>query len=109
MSYPLTRRALLKTVAAAGTLAVVPSPAGLALPGHKPDCPPGWVCGELTGAQALVLALQREGVECVFGIPGAQSNELWDTFKTLGLSYLLVTHEFSASTMADGYARATGR
>ena len=29
--------------------------------------------------------------------------------KTKGLPYLLVTHEFSAACMADGYARSTGR
>src|SRR5207248_7892214 len=46
---------------------------------------------------------------CVFGIPGAQENELWDTMKSKGLGYLLVTHEFSAAAMADGYARSTGK
>lgn len=67
------------------------------------------VMGRMTGAQALVEALHRECVPCVFGIPGAQANELWDAFKTKGLDYLLCTHEFSASMMADGSARATGR
>ncbi len=41
--------------------------------------------------------------------PGRQENELWDTMKSRGLDYLLVTHEFSAAMMADGYARATGK
>jgi acetolactate synthase-1/2/3 large subunit len=67
-----------------------------------------WIIGKLTGAHVTVAALQQHGVGCVFGIPGAQENELWDAFKTRGLQYLLVTHEFSAATMADGYARATG-
>src|SRR5262249_59786794 len=81
-----------------------------------PELPPpgesaatGWVTGSMTGAQALVETLQREGTECVFGIPGAQENELWDTMKTKNLPYLLVTHEFSAAAMADGYARSTGK
>ena len=39
----------------------------------------------------------------------AQENELWDSMKSKGLPYLLCTHEFSASAMADGYARATGK
>ncbi len=39
----------------------------------------------------------------------AQENELWDTMKTRGVDYLLVTHEFSAAAMADGYARVTGK
>ena len=63
----------------------------------------------MTGAAALVETLLKEGVECVYGIPGAQDNELWDTMKTKGLPYLLVTHEFSAACMADGYARSTGK
>jgi acetolactate synthase-1/2/3 large subunit len=69
----------------------------------------GWIVGQMTGAQAMVEALLLEGCRCVYGIPGAQENELWDTFKSKGLDYLLCTHEFSASVMADGYARATGQ
>ena len=64
--------------------------------------------GRQTGAQAVADALLDRGVGCVFGIPGAQENELWDEFKARGVPYLLVTHEFSAACMADGYARATG-
>ena len=73
------------------------------------DVSPGWIEGKMTGAMAVVETLMQEGCECVYGIPGAQENELWDTMKTKGLPYLLCTHEFSASTMADGYARATGK
>src|SRR5207249_8562542 len=69
----------------------------------------GEVSGHMTGARALVETLIQEGVDCVFGIPGAQENELWDTLKARGLGYLLVTHEFSAAAMADGYARSTGK
>lgn len=96
---------MLKTVAATGLAApalIDPAPAP-AMAGQA-----GWVVGQLTGAQALTEALLAEGTQVVFGIPGAQENELWDTFKSKGLCHLLVTHEFSASTMADGYARATG-
>ena len=49
-----------------------------------------------------------QGVRCVFGIPGAQTNELWDAFKARGVPYLLVANEASASVMADASARATG-
>ena len=72
---------------------------------HKP----GWVEGKLTGAQAVVATLMQEGTDCVYGIPGAQENELWDAMKTKGLPYLLCTHEFSAAAMADGAARSTGK
>jgi acetolactate synthase-1/2/3 large subunit len=82
--------------------------AGLRRVGHQPGIG-GSICGHMTGAQALVETLLMAGVECVYGIPGAQDNELWDTMKTRGLPYLLVTHEFSAACMADGYARSKGK
>ncbi len=44
----------------------------------------------MTGAQAAAAALACEGVRCVFGIPGAQTNELWDALKARGVPYLLV-------------------
>lgn len=66
------------------------------------------VRGRMTGAQATVAALCAEGTQCVFGVPGAQNNEVWDTFKAHGLPYLLVSNEFSASIMADAASRATG-
>ena len=66
------------------------------------------VHGKMTGAQAVAAALRCEQVRCVFGIPGAQNNELWDAFKAYGQPYFLVAHEASASVMADASARATG-
>ncbi len=62
-----------------------------------------------TGARLLVQSLQAHQVCVIFGIPGAQENELWDEFKQQGLDYVLVTHEQSAAMMADGYARASGK
>ena len=66
------------------------------------------VQGKMTGAQAAAAALRCHGVRCVFGIPGAQNNEFWDALKAASVPYLLVTHEASASVMADAAARATG-
>ncbi len=67
------------------------------------------VHGRMTGAKAAVQALCAEGVPCVFGVPGAQNNDFWDALKGHGVPYLLVSHEGSASVMADASARATGR
>src|SRR5262249_8154692 len=97
-----SRRDVLQ-VAAASALGVGPLRAAL---GRRE---PAVVHGHLTGAQAVVATLIAEAVHCVFGIPGAQQTQLWDTMKSRHLPYLLVTHEFSAACMADGYARATGR
>src|SRR5580704_7959727 len=109
MDFSFSRRGLFQgVVAAGGALAASSLEAGpiKQIQGMRH---PGWVFGKMTGAEALVQALITEGVACVYGIPGAQENELWDTFKDKGLGYLLVTHEFSAACMADGYARSTGR
>src|SRR5580692_4952242 len=108
-SFSFSRRGLLQGVAAAGGALIASSVEGGPIKNIQANRHPGWVFGHMTGAEALVEALITEGVGCVYGIPGAQENELWDTFKEKGLPYLLVTHEFSAACMADGYARSTGR
>ena len=109
MTWTFTRRTAFRTAAVLGSAVVAASaarsPAGPLL--HRPR--PGWVFGRLTGARAIADALLANGVGCVFGIPGAQENELWDEFKAAGVPYLLPAHEFAAAAMADGYARATGR
>ncbi len=105
MSPQISRRELLASMALAPAI----MHATTAEAGIRRRAGDGWIRGRLTGAEAAVAAIKIEGVDCVFGIPGAQENELWDAMKTAGLGYLLTTHEFSAACMADGYARATGR
>ena len=105
MDWNFSRRGLLEGAALAGAAVALANPA-LAKPRRQP---PGWVVGHLTGAQAVAESLRAEGVGCVYGIPGAQENELWDEFKARGVPYLLAAHEYAASCMADGYARTTGR
>ena len=98
----MDRRTLLHGAAAVGGLLLasrVPAHAGGARRA------PGWIEGKMTGAMAVVETLVQEGCDCVYGIPGAQENELWDAMKSRGLPYLLCTHEFSDSAMADLYAR----
>lgn len=65
----------------------------------------------LNGAQALIRALEKQGVEYVFGIPGGASIPILDAMVTTGtrVRFILVRHEQGACHMADGYARATGR
>lgn len=108
----VNRRTALGVLGTLGAAALGPAPAQAGAP---PDLPPVFphhtgagVRGRMTGARAAVAALGCEGTSCVFGVPGAQSNEFWDAMKALGLPYLLVTNESSASVMADAAARATG-
>jgi acetolactate synthase-1/2/3 large subunit len=111
MTPSFSRRDLLKVagMGAAYLTSPVSAQEQIAPPRRQPQPPPGWVVGQMTGADALIETLLAEGTDCVFGIPGAQENEIWDAMKTKHLPYLLCTHEFSASTMADGYARSTGK
>ena len=61
---------------------------------------------KLNGGQALALALRREGVKTVFGIPGAGQYEAVDAlFAESTIRYISVRHEQATSYMADGYAR----
>ena len=65
---------------------------------------------KMTGAQALIAALEDAGVDTIFGYPGGQAidiyNALYDSKK---LDHILVRHEQGATHAADGYARATGK
>lgn len=64
----------------------------------------------LTGADAVVRALEDEGVPFAFGIPGTHNIELYDRLEeSPEVEAVLVTDEQSASFMADGLWRASGR
>jgi acetolactate synthase-1/2/3 large subunit len=59
----------------------------------------------MIGAKALMQALEKEGVEIVFGLPGGANLPIYDALVDANLRHILVRHEQSASHMADGYAR----
>ncbi len=61
-----------------------------------------------TGAQILLECLQREGVEYVFGYPGAVTLPIHDGIENMGIKFVLTRHEQGAIHAATGYARATG-
>src|ERR671915_1826633 len=60
---------------------------------------------EMTGAKALIHALEKEGVDIVFGLPGGANLPIYDALVDANLRHILVRHEQSAAHMADGYAR----
>jgi acetolactate synthase-1/2/3 large subunit len=64
---------------------------------------------KMTGGQAVIECLKREGVDVVFGLPGGVLLPLYDVIYHSGLKHILVRHEQGAAHMADGYARATGK
>ncbi len=63
----------------------------------------------LTGAQAIIESLKREGVEYIFAYPGGNAIPLFDALVDSTIKMILVRHEQGATHMADGYARATGK
>ncbi len=65
----------------------------------------------LTGGEALVEAIRREGVETIFGLPGIQLDWLFDALYAARDSVRVIhtRHEQATSYMADGYARSTGK
>lgn len=65
----------------------------------------------VTGAEAVVLSLLAEGVECIFGYPGGAIMPVYDAFYDYQdkLKHYLVRHEQGAIHAAQGYARVQGR
>jgi acetolactate synthase I/II/III large subunit len=64
----------------------------------------------MTGADIVLEALQREGVDLIFGYPGGANLPIYQQLpKYPKLRHVLVRHEQGAAHMADGYARACGR
>ena len=64
---------------------------------------------EMTVGEALIVLLERAGVDTVFGIPGVHTIELYRGLGNSRIRHITPRHEQGAGFMADGYARATGR
>ncbi|MEO0829517.1 MAG: thiamine pyrophosphate-binding protein [Pseudomonadota bacterium] len=66
---------------------------------------------EMSGADAMVRMLQAHGVQHIFGLCGDTTLPLYDSLLKLdhGITHVLTRDERSASYMADGYARVSGR
>jgi acetolactate synthase-1/2/3 large subunit len=65
---------------------------------------------KMSGGEALVRTLRREGVEVIFGLPGVQMYGIIAAIRdTPGIRMITTRHEGATTYMADGYARAGGR
>ena len=64
---------------------------------------------KMTGAEAIIEALKKEGVPVVFGYPGGAVLGFYDALYKTGFPHVLTGHEQGAVHAADGYARATGK
>ncbi|MDF3000455.1 MAG: acetolactate synthase, large subunit [Bacillota bacterium] len=63
----------------------------------------------ITGAEAIVRCLENEGVEFIFGYPGATVCPLYDKLTKSSIKHILVRHEQHAGHEASGYARIKKR
>ena len=64
----------------------------------------------MTGAEVLLEALVREGVEVIFGHPGGAIMPVYDAlYHRKELRHILTRHEQGAGHAATAYARASGR
>lgn len=63
----------------------------------------------MSGGEALIRAVRANGVDTLFGLPGAQTYPLFDAIARLGLHVIAPRHEQAAGYMAMGVAKSTGR
>lgn len=64
---------------------------------------------KLSGAKALIKALEKQGVKEIFGLPGGANLPMYDELYKSNIRHILVRHEQSAAHMADGYGRVSRR
>src|SRR5687768_17415365 len=73
----------------------------------RPD-PSSATCG-MRGADRLIEALEAEGTDTIFGLPGGASLAIHDALHGRAIRHVLVRHEAGAGHAAEGYAKASGR
>src|SRR4030081_3956293 len=62
---------------------------------------------KMRAINAAVRILEKEGVVCAFGVPGAAINPLYSALQRRGsIKHILARHVEGASHMAEGYTRA---
>lgn len=64
---------------------------------------------KMTGAQAIVKALELENTDVCFGYPGAAISPFYDALLGSPVRHILTRHEQGAAHAANGYARVTGK
>jgi len=61
------------------------------------------------GAHLLVAALENEGIERIYGIPGEENLDVVDAIRSSSIELVLTRHEQAAAFMAATYGRLTGK
>jgi acetolactate synthase-1/2/3 large subunit len=63
----------------------------------------------MNGAELLVSALENEGVQQIFGVPGEENLDLVEALRRSSIQLVLTRHEQAAAFMAATHGRLTGR
>ncbi|KPF70975.1 acetolactate synthase [Bosea sp. AAP35] len=63
----------------------------------------------LKGSDLLVKALENEGVDRIFGVPGEENLDVLESLRTSSIKLVLTRHEQAAAFMAATHGRLTGR
>src|ERR1700754_2988049 len=61
------------------------------------------------GSDLLVAALENEGVERIFGIPGEENLDVVESLRKSSIKLIITRHEQAAAFMAATYGRLTGK
>src|ERR687893_450422 len=63
----------------------------------------------MKGADLLVAALESEGVDRIFGVPGEENLDVVESLRCSRIQLVLTRHEQAAAFMAATHGRLTGR
>lgn len=63
----------------------------------------------MNASELFIKALENEGVEYIFGIPGEENLDFLDALRTSNIKLILTRHEQGAGFMAATYGRLTGK
>jgi len=63
----------------------------------------------MKAAELFVKALENEGVQYIFGVPGEENLDLLEALRTSTIKFILTRHEQAAGFMAATYGRLTGK
>ncbi len=63
----------------------------------------------ITAAKAMVQCLENEGINVVFGYPGAAICPFYDELARSNIKHVLIRHEANGGHSASGYARITNK
>jgi acetolactate synthase I/II/III large subunit len=63
----------------------------------------------MSGGEAIIRSVRANGIDTVFGIPGAQVYPMFDALQRLGMRTVFPRHEQAAAYMAMGAANSTGK